>query len=100
MVGATVGGGAGAFDVRRLLHMGGLPGPTLLLWALPLALLFSGAFWGIAAQLVRWQTGLVARLADFFSGLVDSLGAGRVPPDLLLLPGCILQSVLGRSPFL
>src|SRR5205814_8308730 len=51
-------------------------------------------------QLVRPETGLVARLAAFFSRAVDSLGAGRISADLLLLSRRILQGVLGRSALL
>src|SRR5687767_9435109 len=100
MVGAAVSGGARTFNIRRLLHLGGFPRAALPLWAVSLAFLFSGTFWIVAAQLVRWQTRLVAWLVDLFSGFVDSLGAGRISPHLLLLPRRVLQSVLGRSALL
>ena len=42
------------------------------------------------------KAGLVAILAIILAGLSGSLGAGRLSPDLLLLPRRLLQSVLGR----
>src|SRR5437773_7822953 len=39
-------------------------------------------------------------MAALFARLVDSLGAGRLSSDLLLLSRCVLQGVLGRPAFL
>ena len=82
-------------DFRRLLHLGRVSGDSLFFRQLHLAFLFAGTFWCFAAQLVRAKTKLVARVANFFACALNSVGAGRIPPDLLLLSRRVLQSILG-----
>src|SRR5213595_3286691 len=83
-----------------LLDVGSVPGRALSLGALPVAVLLAGTFWRCHPQLVRSEAGLVAGVAAVFAGTLHSLGAGRVPADLLLLSRRLLQSVLGRPAFL
>src|SRR5262245_44786838 len=84
-------------DIHRLFHMGGLSGKKLFRWQLPLPVLFAGAVWRFAPQLVWTETGVVASLAHLFPCALNSLGAGRLPAHLLLLSRCLLQSFLGGS---
>src|SRR6267142_2165310 len=81
--------------VRRLHHLGGLPGRALPLRKLSLPVLLARAV-RLGERLVRPQARLVAGLAGVFAGDPDPLGARRVPADLLLLPRRLLQGVLGR----
>src|SRR5262245_17467987 len=62
----------------------------------PFPILFAGALWSVAPQLVGAQAGLVADLAAIFPSLAGALGARFVSSDLLLLSGRLLQSFLGR----
>src|SRR6266542_5482944 len=82
-------------DFYRLFHVGRFSGGTLFFWQLYLALLFAGDFRLFATQLVWTETRVVARLARFLSCTVGSLGACWISADLLLLPRCVLQGVLG-----
>src|SRR2546423_7777923 len=65
--GCLVGPSAARFhrtiDFYRLLHVGGISGKRLFLRQLHFAVLFAGTSRGFAAQLVRAETGMVARLA-------------------------------------
>ncbi len=76
--------------LHRLFNVGGIPREPLFLWQLHLAVLFTGNFWQLAAQLVWTQTYLVAGVADFFSGVIGPLGTRRISSHLLLLPGRLL----------
>jgi len=76
--------------LHRLFNVGGIPREPLFFWQLHLAVLLTGNFWRLAAQLVWTQTYLVAGVADFFSGVIGPLGARRISAHLLLLPGRIL----------
>src|SRR5262249_39832341 len=96
LVGAADSRLLGFVRVHRLRHLGGVPGPALLVWPLPVALLLAGAVRRLAARLVRVAAGLVARLADLLAGALDPVDARRLPRDLLLLPRRLLQGVLGR----
>src|SRR5437660_3018166 len=58
-------------DFHRLFNLGRVSGEPLLLWQLRLAVLFSGAVWGFAAQLVWTETELVARVVNLFTGDID-----------------------------
>ena len=69
----------------RLLHLGRLSGNALFLRELHLAFLFAGNFWGLPAQLVRTEAGVVARLAVIFARAPNPVGPGWVQAHLLLL---------------
>src|SRR6266496_631894 len=77
-------------DLHRVFNLGGIPREPLFFWQLHLAVLFTGNFWRLAAQLVWTQTCLVAGVAHFFASVIDSLGARRISYHLLLLPGRVL----------
>src|SRR5688572_13329634 len=52
------------------------------------------------STLVVWRSGaacMVAVVSSLLRGGADPLGACRLPGDLLLLPGRVLQGLLGRS---
>src|ERR1700737_1790328 len=72
-------------DLYRLFHLGCVSGDSLFFRQLHLAVLFAGAFWQFAAQLVRSEANLVADLVSLFAGVINSLGAGRISTHLLLL---------------
>src|SRR4029077_1090780 len=72
-------------DVHRLLDVGCVSGHALFFRKLRVAVLFAGNFRQLAAQLVRPKTNLVAKLALIFASTFNSLGARRIPSDLLLL---------------
>src|SRR5262249_12952049 len=80
--------------VPRLHHVGRLPERALPVRSLPLAPVLARAA-GLRPRVVRAEAGLVAGLVAVLPGVVDPLGARRVPPHLLLLPGGLLQGVLG-----
>src|SRR5438552_2886732 len=69
----------------RLFHLGCFSGKPLFRRQLHLPILFSRAFWGFPAQLVRPASTVVAGLVVVFARSADSLGAGRIPAHLLLL---------------
>src|SRR5207248_1573524 len=82
-------------DFHCVFNLGGVSGRSLLFRQLCFSVLLAGAFWIFSAQLVRSETKLVAGLVNFFAGASNSLGAGRIPVDLLLLSRRVLQSILG-----
>ena len=82
-------------DLYRLFHLGRLSGNALFFRQLHLAVLLARNFRRLAAQLVWRQARVVAGVAGIFAGVVGALGARRFSAHLLLLPGRILQSVLG-----
>ena len=88
-----------AGDLSGLFDVGSIPREPLLVGSkrsqLSVSVLFAGAVREFAARDFRAETGLVACLAFVFAGSLSALGAGRVPAHLLLLQGCVLQSVLG-----
>src|SRR5438132_5677179 len=81
-------------DFHCLLHLGRVSGDSLFFWQLHFSVLFAGAFWQFAAQLVRSEANLVADLVNFFAGALNSVGAGRISADLLLLSRRVLLGVL------
>src|SRR5256885_1829754 len=83
-----------------LFHLGGVSRGPLLLGALHFPVLLAGDFRFVTPPLVWAQAGLVAGLAPLFTGAADSLGAGFVSADLLLLSWGLLQGVLGGSTLL
>src|SRR2546423_928414 len=97
LVGAAGLGFSWPERVRRLFDVGGASGQALLFRALPIAVLFARDLWLFVSQSLRTEAGLVARLAIFFAFDVDSLGAGFISFNLLLLSRRLLQSLLGRS---
>ena len=99
-MGAAAGGLPGAFDVHRLLDVGGVPGGALPLRSLPLAVLLAGGVRRSGDELVRRQAGVVAGADPVVGGVLHPLGPGRLPLHLLLLPRRLLQGVLGRSALL
>ena len=88
-----------AGDLSGLFDLGGIPREPLLVGStrgqLSVAVLFAGAVREFTARDFWAETGLVACLAFVFAGSPGALGAGRIPAHLLLLPGRVLQSVLG-----
>src|SRR6185369_9679571 len=96
LVGDTAAHLPGARLLRDLYHLGGLPRRPLRVRQLPLALLLAGAVRRCSSRLVRTEARLVAHVAALHARNPDSLGARWVPAHLLLLPGRILQGVLGR----
>src|SRR4029077_15495292 len=58
-------------------------------------LLFSGAVRTEPPRLVRPPALVVAELAGLLAGPPDPRGPRPVPPDVLLLPGRLLQVLLG-----
>ena len=95
MVGSTAPHLPWPLDLHRLLNVGRFPGNPLLFWELRLAVLFAGNFRQLAPRLVWAEARVVAGMDDFFAGSFNSLGPGRIPPDLLLLSRRLLQGVLG-----
>src|SRR5262249_39688894 len=87
-------------DIPRLLRVGSLPGEPLHLRSISLAVLFTGNLRRLAAQLVRGQARGLAELAAVLSGATDPADSRPLSPHLLLLPGRVLQGVLGGSPFM
>src|ERR1700726_165834 len=77
-------------DLYRLLDLGRISGRALLFRQLHFAVLFPGNFRIIAAQLVWIETKLVAELAHLFTSAANTMGAGRISIDLLLLPRRLL----------
>ena len=63
-------------DLPRLLDVGGVPGRPLHVRPVPLAVLLSGNFRHVAAQLVRSEAGGVARVAAVFAGAADPADPG------------------------
>src|SRR3989454_4211004 len=84
--------------VRRVFVVGRVPGESLPLRAVPVAVLLAGGVRRDGPQLVRPRAALVAGVAAVVSRVPYSLGAGRLPAYLLLLPRRLLQSLLGRPP--
>src|SRR3954453_21007031 len=95
LVGAAAGGVPRAVDLHCLFHLGGVPGDALRIRPLPLPFLFTAALRRQRSRVVRAETGVVARRAPFFGSAPDPLGARGFPVHLLLLPGRVLQGVLG-----
>src|SRR3954470_6513359 len=95
LVGAAAGGVPRAVDLHCLFHVGGIPGDSLRIRPLPLPFLFAAALRRQRSRVVRAETGVVARRAPFFGSAPDPLGARGFPVHLLLLPGRVLQGVLG-----
>src|SRR5882672_9538257 len=81
--------------VRGLHHLGGPPGRALPIWKLSVPLLLARAL-RIGPRLVRAAPRMVAGMAGLLAGPGHPLGARRLPSDLLLLPGRLLQGLLGR----
>ena len=84
---------AGSVFVCGLRHVGSLSRHALPIWSLPLAFLLSAFVRRFSTQLVGCQTELDTIMG--FAGVVDSLGSGRFSINLLLLPWCLLQIILG-----
>src|SRR5438874_4208499 len=97
LVAAAAGRLSRIVDLYCLFDLGGVSGRSLFFRQLHLPLLFAGAFRRFAAQLVWGKTKLVAGLVNLFAGVANSLGAGRISADLLLLSRRVLQSILGGS---
>ena len=83
--------------VRRLRDVGGLPGRSLHLRTVSLAVLFSRALRQLASQLVRPEAGGLAGVAAVLAGAADPADSRAVPLHVLLLSRRVLQSVLERS---
>ena len=81
--------------VRRVLNLGSVSRHPLPVWPLPFAVLFAGVVRRSDPQLVWGEASVVSGMASVVTRADHPLGAGRVPPDLLLLPRSILQIVLG-----
>src|SRR6267142_2269316 len=81
--------------VRGLHDLGGVPGRALPIWKLSIPLLLTRAL-RIGQRVVRAAPGMVAGMAGLLAGAGHPLGARRLPSDLLLLPGRLLQGLLGR----
>src|SRR5580693_5579858 len=90
-----------AFRFHRLFELGRISGGSLLARSerrrLSFAVLFPRNFRQLAARYFWRKTRLVAGMAVFLPGPSGTMGAGRLSAYLLLLPWCLLQSVLGRS---
>src|SRR5690606_3279663 len=81
------------FDVGRVRGRGLRVGSVSLADVLPAAVRPFDAF-------LVWRSvpaRMVARLPALLAGGADPVGAGGIPADLLLLPRCLLQGVLGGS---
>src|SRR5215510_8013916 len=74
--------------VHRLLDVGGLPERTLLCRAVPVAVLFAVSVPVVPAPVVHLRLARHPSAGDRrpVAGVPDPGGAGRLPPDLLLLP--------------
>src|ERR1700722_5776692 len=88
-----------AFRFHYLFDLGRVSGSALLARSkrcrLSFAVLFARNFRQLAAREFWWETWLVARVALLPSRSFCSLGPSRLSPHVLLLPWCLLQSVLG-----
>src|SRR2546428_11042162 len=100
LVGARPAGVHGPLHVRGLHDLGRAAGPALHVRTVSLPVLLSGAVRTLVARLVRAAAVVVSRLAHDLARHSHPLGAGWLPADLLLLPGRVLQGVLGRPAFL
>src|SRR6185503_8632573 len=86
----------GARELRRLRDLGRLPERALPLRGLPLAVLLPRDLRRLAARVARPEARAVAGVASVLAGPDHPSVPGSLPADLLLLPGHLLQVVLGR----
>src|SRR4029077_18536518 len=91
---------SGTVDLPCVLHVGGVPGNSLLAWPkrgeLSFAIVLAGDFRWLSSCDFRSEAELVAALAGVLAGAFDPLGSRGFSADLLLLPRGLLQGVLGR----
>src|ERR1700747_1936914 len=87
-----------AVGVHYLCDVGSLPGAAFQVRTLSLAVLFPRIVRRTESGLAWSYAKLDACLGDCCA--THSLGAGRLPSNVLLLPRCILQSLLGGPTFL
>src|SRR6266480_5102830 len=85
--------------LSRVLDLGRLSRRALHVRAVSLALLFPGNIRRFAAQSVWAEAGGVAGVASFLARAAHPAHPRSIPPDLLLLPRGVLQSLLERSAF-
>src|ERR1700693_5055692 len=101
MVGAATICISWAFCFHNLFDLGRISGSALLPRSkrrrLPFAVLFARDFRQLATRNLRREAWLVAIVAFILARSSGSMGPGRLPPYVLLLPWRLLQSVLGRS---
>src|SRR5262249_1138629 len=97
VVGATGRRVSRAVHLSCLRDVGGIPERPLQLRTVSLTVLLSRDFRRIAAQLVWSKASGIAGMASFFPPLPHSSPSRLLSPDLLLLPRCLLQGLLGRS---
>src|SRR5215471_11166239 len=96
MVGGTAFRIPWSFNVSDLFDVGGVSERALLLRAVSVAVLLSRDLGRFTARVVRAQAGLVSGNPPVFSGAAHPAVSWPLSPDLLLLPRCLLQSLLGR----
>src|SRR5436190_1411368 len=89
------------FGLYRLLDVGGLSGPALLVRALSLADVLAAYLGGRQparhpARVARRMAGVDTEVSLRDTCAPDPLGAGRISIHLLLLSRSLLQSLLGR----
>ena len=99
VVGAARHGGGRAAVVHHLLDVGGVPERALLRRAVPLAVLLAVHLEVVRAPDVRLRAAghHVPDHRRAVAGVPDPLGAGPLPPDLLLLPQGVLPLVLAGA---
>src|SRR5258705_13527185 len=85
VVGAAARGAAPPVRVRRLRHVGRVPGQALHVRPLPVAVLLARVVRRLAARLVRTEAGVVAGVARVLARAPDPAVPGFLPADLLLL---------------
>src|SRR5260370_1387078 len=81
--------------VHCVRHVGRVPRDALPLRTVSITVLLTRGVRRVSAELVRPGAPVVADVAAVVSRLLHSLGTGRFPTHLLLLPRRLLQGVLG-----
>src|SRR2546430_5017720 len=96
VVGAAADDGDRARQLHRVFDVGGLPERSLLGAAVPVAVLFAVPVGQMPARDVRLRAarGPAAHHRRAVAGVPDPVGAGSLPPNLLLLPQGVLPPVL------
>src|SRR5215472_10724810 len=95
MVAHAAAGLCGSFGLCRLHDVGCFPRKELLLGTVSFSVLLARNFRRIPACVVWADACVVAGVAALFAGPVDPSISRPVSLDVLLLPRCLLQGVLG-----